>query len=195
MRIEGPPFGQMNPETHDVKDGAVPALQEKNKQGDKGGQKQKAKGAGGKDASPGFFSFKIPRPTEGIIARRSALVILGFLWFLGGFQLYSFLESYPTWGRAWGGAAVPLLQLPLNFALLTSVGLFAVGSMLSFFTLNRTTSVDFLVDTEIEMKKVTWPTKSDSVNATLVVIATVLVMGALLAIFDFLLRVIFGVIY
>jgi preprotein translocase SecE subunit len=61
--------------------------------------------------------------------------------------------------------------------------------------MNRSAPTDFLVETETEMKKVTWPTKDEASNASLVVIGTVVVIGCLLALFDVVLNFLFKFIF
>jgi preprotein translocase subunit SecE len=46
---------------------------------------------------------------------------------------------------------------------------------------------NFLKDTRGEMKRVTWPTRKQTINYTLIVIAISVVVAALLGLFDFLL--------
>jgi len=44
---------------------------------------------------------------------------------------------------------------------------------------------NYIKDTKGELKHVTWPTKEQTINFTLIVIALSLVVGALLGVFDF----------
>ncbi|MBI4574748.1 MAG: preprotein translocase subunit SecE [Planctomycetes bacterium] len=44
---------------------------------------------------------------------------------------------------------------------------------------------DFLIETEGEMKKVSWPTRAEVVGSSVVVIATVMVLGVYMYIVDF----------
>ncbi len=168
----------------------MPALQEKNKQGDKGGSKQK-----GSSAKGGRGLFAPHRPGEGVVARRVALTIAALMWIIGGYQLYDFLQSHDAWRVAWGGMSIPLIQLPLNWALLVSVGVFCGGGLVSLVLMNRIDATDFLIDTETEMKKVTWPTKDESVNATTIVIITVAVLGLMMATFDVVLQWVFKLVF
>ena len=43
---------------------------------------------------------------------------------------------------------------------------------------------DLLIETEAEMKKVTWPSLSETMSGSITVILTVLVLMAILALFD-----------
>ena len=48
--------------------------------------------------------------------------------------------------------------------------------------------VDLLVDTESEMKKVSWPSRQEAWSSSIVVVVTVLVMMGLLFFYDFVLN-------
>jgi preprotein translocase SecE subunit len=53
--------------------------------------------------------------------------------------------------------------------------------------LQRPKTADLLIETEAEMKKVTWPTLQEVVNAAIVVVVCVVFIGAFLALADWLL--------
>ena len=60
-------------------------------------------------------------------------------------------------------------------------GLILAGFLtLAYYLANRPKPANFLIDTEIEMKKVTWPTPREVASATVVVIIVLLLMGAFL---------------
>ena len=61
--------------------------------------------------------------------------------------------------------------------------------------LNRPASVDTLIDTEQELKKVSWPSKTEVRNATLVVVLVTFVMAILLFGFDRILQWVFRLVY
>lgn len=61
-----------------------------------------------------------------------------------------------------------------------AVGVVAVFGALLFWLLNKPKIVDFMIATEIEMKKVHWPSRKEIVGSTLVVIwGTVILAGFL----------------
>jgi len=51
---------------------------------------------------------------------------------------------------------------------------------LAYYLSNRPKPASFLIETEIEMKKVTWPTVQEVFSATVVVIIVLVIMGAYL---------------
>ncbi len=52
----------------------------------------------------------------------------------------------------------------------------------------------FLKDAAVELRKVSWPTRQETVNSTVVVIALILLLGVFLAIIDGALAKIMGII-
>ena len=63
---------------------------------------------------------------------------------------------------------------------------FCAMAVAEFILLNRPSVVDFLVATESEMKKVSWPSRAELLGSTGVVIMTVLVLAAFIFLADFL---------
>ena len=82
---------------------------------------------------------------------------------------------------------IPVLGLNLNTALLITAA--ALGASWYFlYRWQQTPKIaDLLIETETELRKVTWPTVSEAVNSSLIVIACVLFLMAFLAGADFLL--------
>lgn len=188
-----PSGGDFKQSGHDSESKALPSVQEKNAQGEKGRESKGSQAS--KKASGGWLSIKPRRPTEGVFVRRVAAVLVAAIWFIGAYQLYNYLVGYDFWRAAWGGASIPLLELPINMAMLSGVVVFLGGGLASYLYMNRSAPTDFLVETETEMKKVTWPTKDEASNASLVVIGTVVVIGCLLALFDVVLNFLFKFIF
>jgi preprotein translocase SecE subunit len=54
----------------------------------------------------------------------------------------------------------------------------------AYFLTNRPKTAEFLIETQTEMKKVTWPTSREVISATVVVIVVVLLLGAFLFLQD-----------
>jgi preprotein translocase SecE subunit len=55
--------------------------------------------------------------------------------------------------------------------------------------------VDLLIDTEQEMKKVSWPSRKEVQSATLVVVLVTVTMAMLLFGFDEILQALFGLVW
>lgn len=80
-----------------------------------------------------------------------------------------------------GGFEIPIVAIPLSPSFLICLAIFAVG-MFAIFTWQQSPKVaDLLIDTEAELKKVTWPTMQEVVNSSLVVIVSVAILMGFLA--------------
>lgn len=136
---------------------------------------------------------------QGRMARMAAFWTLTALLFYGCTALRSelvarstalsrpLIASMPT---------VPPLGLDFNLALLIVAPLFCLGLWLLYRWIEAPKNADLLIETEAELRKITWPTAKEVVNASVVVVVSVLFLMAFLAGADVLLariaRVIFG---
>ncbi len=80
-----------------------------------------------------------------------------------------------------GGALIPVLGISVTPAFLIAGVLGAAGLFFLYRWIEKPKNADLLIDTESEMRKVTWPTFKDVVNSSLVVIFCVLFLMAYLA--------------
>lgn len=67
-------------------------------------------------------------------------------------------------------------------------GVLLVCWWLAFRIVNMPKFADFLISVEAEMSKVSWPTRSDLVNTSIVVMVTIFGMAAVLYLYDFVWR-------
>lgn len=95
-------------------------------------------------------------------------------------------------GAPIGGITVPLVGLPLSPALLMAVGAFAVGMFFLNRTLEKPKNADLLIETEHELKKVTWPSLDETVDGSIVVMVVVLFLMGFMAGADYLLGEVFS---
>lgn len=140
-----------------------------------------------------MFKYK---PEEGVLARGAAF------WALAGFAFLAARRFY-LWAQRWEftrkdllGSEIPVLALSVTPGLLiaTAIGLAATWGV--FRLLNLPKFADFFIDTELEMKKVTWPSLEEARGASIVVICCVIVLVAFLTVADLgLEKVFFGLIY
>jgi preprotein translocase SecE subunit len=98
------------------------------------------------------------------------LVLMGALWFSDLFSSIRIAGYEPIYTRA---AAFMLI-----------VAIF--GVLLYYFIGRKQRSVDFLIATEGEMKKVNWSTRREIMGMTWVVIGLTVVLAAVLTVLDFL---------
>ncbi len=135
-----------------------------------------------------FFSYK---PDQGRFARGLAFWLLTGLTYFGCTTFYYFLH----WSWATDNLidrTIPILDIPLNPALVISVVLFLfVVFMILKLVVNKPSVGTMLIDTETEMKKVTWPTWNDAFNSSLIVIAAVVFFAILLGLSDIILNKVF----
>ena len=80
-----------------------------------------------------------------------------------------------------GGAMIPVLAVGVTPAFLISAVVGVISVFLLYRWLEKPKNADLLIDTESEMRKVTWPTFKDVVNSSLVVIFCVLFLMVYLA--------------
>lgn len=89
-----------------------------------------------------------------------------------------------------GGIRIPVVGVDLTPAFLVSMLLFCAGLYLVHRWQQRPRVADLLIDTEAELKRVSWPKGQEVWNASIVVILSVVILGAFLAVADiFLFRV------
>lgn len=119
---------------------------------------------------------------QGRYARMSAfwaLLLLLAYGCLGGAGLAATLRSwFPAWASPWMDRQPLIGEVDLAKAVTLSV-LFAGGIWLHR-TLNRPRVADMMIETEAELRKVTWPTGGEAWAGTLAVLLTVTALLAYL---------------
>jgi len=127
--------------------------------------------------------FNFYRPEDGHGSRAICGLTLAALFLWGA---YSFFEWLPqSWKDPLPRTADLLgTEFVLSWALIASTVL-AVGFLYGIFWLiNYPKWVDFLVETEAEMKKVSWASQRQVFNESLVVVITILILGSFLFVID-----------
>jgi len=100
----------------------------------------------------------------------SVKLIVALLLLLGGIVGYYHFDDYPTLARVLG--------------VLAATGVAVIVAMQ---TLKGRTFLGFVVEAQIEVRKVVWPTRAETLQATLAVVVMVIVLGVMLWMFDMLL--------
>ena len=129
------------------------------------------------------------KPDQGRLARLAAFWSLAILLFYGCTSLHAELMRFPVLADPLipGFAKIPVLALRLNGALLITTAVLA-GCWWALYTwLNRPKYAELLIETESELRKVTWPSFQEAVNSSVVVIVCVAFLMAFLAGADWLL--------
>ena len=140
----------------------------------------------------GFLEFY--KKGQGSIGRLLALISGGLLILWGGHSLWVTLqgsEFFATTLRF----HVPHVGLEINLGLVTAVLVVVVAWAALAWFLNRARAVDLLVETESEMRKVSWPSRQEAWNSSIIVVVTVLVMMGLLFMYDVVLNFFLNVLF
>ncbi len=116
------------------------------------------------------------KPNQGRRVRTAAAVGCALVAALAGAEVYSLLAGFQMTGQQEHVKLAIRLGVPvLVFALLAAVALYV---------LNRPRLADFLIDTQGELAKVSWPTRQQVLGSTGAVLILVLLFGAYLLILD-----------
>ena len=116
------------------------------------------------------------KPGQAKTARWTAYLLGSLMIFLGALSLYATINVPGRWVIADG---VPVLGALTGFKLIALVvGILGVWGL--HLVLNRPATVDLLIDTEQELRKVSWPSRAEVKSATLVVALVTFVMAFIL---------------
>ena len=111
----------------------------------------------------------------------------------GGLVLYGSIALYATINRP--GENVYLEGLPvlgdLTLYKVIAAVVFGLGLLLTHLFLNRAGLVDLMIDTEQEMKKVSWPSRAEVQSSSIVVVIVTVILAMVLFGFDRLLQWLF----
>jgi preprotein translocase SecE subunit len=125
------------------------------------------------------------KPQQGRIARTTAFWSSVMLLLYACYTLHTELSGRaPDLAEALGGIVIPIVSVKLSISFLLSALIFVAGFVGLSIWLNRPKSADLLIETESELKKVTWPTMQDATNSSLVVIATVVFLMVYMGLCD-----------
>lgn len=125
------------------------------------------------------------KPGQGKWVRTSAFVALGTL---VGFGCTSFYRLPPTTSSWWSDVLWELEILGKMFTirpvLYPSAGIFAALMMGLFLLLNQEKWAEFLIETEGELKKVSWPARKEYLGSATVVVLVVAIISMFLFLVD-----------
>jgi preprotein translocase SecE subunit len=138
------------------------------------------------------MGLEIQRKGQGVWSRLTAYAIGGLLVVLGAWSLYASINVPGKFRLV--EADVPIVGAVTGYKVIALVvGL--AGLVGLHWVLNRPRNVDLLVETEQEMRKVSWPTLNEVWNATLVVTVVTLSFALVMSTFDFVLRKLFHLVF
>ena len=134
---------------------------------------------------------------QGSLTRLVTWTILILAVLLGSRELYIWIQSTGDRSLVPGEwfQRLPLLGIPFSWKFLLCV-VVCIG-LLAFvrWIMSRPSTFTTLTETELEMKKISWPTKQESLNAMWVVVFVTVVLTLTLAAFDGALHMILGLFF
>ncbi|KAF0245801.1 MAG: preprotein translocase subunit [Planctomycetota bacterium] len=144
--------------------------------------------------------LKYYKPGQGTWARWTAGVLLALLVLFGSHSLYLFpgMNKYAgaqaqVQGRTWWGYQImkilPGIKEGLTVGLVISSLVFLAGCLgVYLFVVNHKRLADFLIDTEAEMHRVSWPQRHEFVGSSIVVFVSIAIIGTFVTVVDVVLR-------
>lgn len=126
--------------------------------------------------------FEAYKKGQGRVARTLSTLVLGAFGVFGCYALNEWLSGY-EWaadnGLAFGGDS-PVLM----WSVIVSAGVFLLFAFGVFALLHYRKFVDYLINCEAELRKVSWPTRPELKRQTIVVLITLALFGAMLFVVD-----------
>ena len=117
-----------------------------------------------------LLSAAVYKPNQGRLVRQVTCLVVWIVVALGCWRLHVWLNG--RFGEAtWAEFAVP-------------GGLLLGGFWLGFRVVNWPRFADFLIAVEAELAKVSWPSKTELIRASIVVIFTIFFLASILFLFD-----------
>ena len=127
------------------------------------------------------------------MARTAAFWSAAILGLYGCVTLHHELSSrVASLAEALGGIVIPIVNIDVSISFLIAAVAFIAWFAGLYHWLNKPKNADLLIDTEAELKKVTWPTIQDATNSSLVVIFTVVFLMVYMGLCDRLLSTLVG---
>jgi preprotein translocase subunit SecE len=128
---------------------------------------------------------EIYKEGHGVLVRRVAFVGLATFLVWGGVELYGWLQGPWTRGNRWVNYEIPVIRQYIDPAFIISWFVVIAGCIMIYRLLNRPRAADFLIETDTEVRKVTWPTWNDAWNSSLIVLLFVLVVTGFIFFSDY----------
>ena len=129
------------------------------------------------------MALELYKPEEATRSRGALAVTGGGLLLYGVISLYEYLAIGFWQDDLTGGMMGD--EFPISPRVLLCMILMVVVAVGIYVLCNNRKVVDFLISTEAEMGKVSWPTRQEVVYNSLVVIITVIILAVYLGLVDF----------
>ncbi|MEK7309705.1 MAG: preprotein translocase subunit SecE [Planctomycetota bacterium] len=135
------------------------------------------------------------KPREGLTIRFVTWALSSLFTLFGCVSLFYAIPTgditrIPSPDTFWGTLiyTIPFFELHIRVGTIICVVLFLfINILINRLVLNTSKSADFLIDTEFELKKVSWPPKNEYWGSSVAVIISVFVIGSFIFIIDMLL--------
>ncbi|HVY62383.1 MAG TPA: preprotein translocase subunit SecE [Planctomycetota bacterium] len=128
-------------------------------------------------------AFEVYKPDQAVKSRWALGICTISLAAFGCYQLFYSLGEWAH-GHIYSGFRPLGEEFPISWALVLSIVLFIAGAVGTWWAVNHARLVDFLTETELEMTKVSWSSKREVVGSSIVVVATVIILGVWIAAVD-----------
>jgi preprotein translocase subunit SecE len=135
------------------------------------------------NGGPGWLTFlyellktEIYKRSQGRMVRQFTCLAIWAVFLLAAYRMYGYLRVVPT-------GLHPSLNIVIPSVFLV------VGLWLGFRVVNLPSFADFLIAVEAEMNKVSWPSRTELIRASVVVIVLMFGLTAVLYFYDIILNV------
>jgi preprotein translocase SecE subunit len=119
---------------------------------------------------------------QGRMARMTVFWSIAILVSYGGASLHTTLQGMGSLADPLGGLGrIPIIGVVPNLALVISCLVTLLGLWLLYRWEQKPKNADLLIETEQELRKVTWPTIDEAVDSSLVVAGTVVFLMTFMA--------------
>ena len=143
-----------------------------------------------------LFHIGLYKSSQGRLTRRVTFLVIAMAFGLAAWQLSPTLERILDWwarldsvkDRAW---IFPRWCLDLWLHHWSSAAFCIVGLWIGYRLVNLPRFADFLIAVEAEMNKVSWPTRTELIRNSIVVVFVIFSMAFLLFLFDLIWRAVF----
>ncbi len=138
--------------------------------------------------------MEIYKPGQGRHTRNATFLVLVTLVYWGSRSLYNWLVGFGVFEPSVNAESIPFIDQKLGLAFILANLVFVAASYGVFVFLNRPRPAELLITTEVELKKVAWPSWADAKNSSAVVLVFVVLVAGFLVCADIVLSRIFGLI-
>lgn len=129
------------------------------------------------------MALELYKPEEATRSRGGIAVCVGALLLYGVLSLYEWLGSFEAMEKDFSGGMFGD-EFPLNARVLIAAILLFACAISVYIAVNNQRAVEFLISTEAEMTKVSWPTKQEVFQNSFVVIVVTVLIGIYLGLVD-----------